>query len=462
MLKLISTLALLLNSNPTWASNRACEEFTSEACSIRGDQNGRLKDITGHTTGARDRPNHFSISENYQAKYQSTAASLAAQTLKSQSKEDQALVALLTKQLQDEEQCTTNCSEKVAIRLERMMLGYTFIPKGVRDHDSYYSVRPTYEIFSNRRFVEMAESLRTRAVETATLLHKPDVERVFNETLLRAKAFIESRVENPEQRRIILAKLDQVELGEFGCNVADDGNPDSTESTIDTFLLHPAFLYENKVYMCAGYLDLNTSDYARSFMIAHELAHLFDPCRTIEDPELKKTIKTNDISKEAMDRQLPFGGAVACLSSSDALENTWGHGLESTFAGAYSNWNEDNLINRYCKGTQIGEAFPDWFATEMVSEHIATSTKDKPPASVANAALNSIRHLCGPERPFFGNPLEPHSKSPWWENRMDHIFATHPMIRSQLGCRPEQKAKSPYCAPPPATQVRSRSQEGVK
>ncbi|MCB0394726.1 MAG: hypothetical protein KDD25_09205, partial [Bdellovibrionales bacterium] len=333
------------------------------------------------------------------------------------------------------------------------------------------SARVLDQLETNPRFVQISNATRAGFFDRISSRHKSSLEKDLEIAKSLAVSKIDEFVSDPKIREALLKKIRKIELGNLDCSEPLTENADREELKGDPMLREAAFFYQDKVHFCPGHLALQNSQFSLVRVIAHEIAHSFDPCSLLTDSDYSGLFKTEGVSESELLAQLPFAGVSQCLESKGIADTTGLHSAINLTNPLFSNWNESDIKDRLCIGTQINEAFSDWFSTETSSEAIEWAAKrgkdsTQPPANltpikgekeIRAASVNSTRAICARDM-----------LDTWWssnehpneETRINRIFLAHPKFRQTFHC--ESSTSKDYCPPPRRTATSDSTSGGTR
>lgn len=236
---------------------------------------------------------------------------------------------------------------------------------------------------------------------------KPDRLRKLEATFAMVKNLLVKRLEesgaSDSEKYAMISKIKKAQLNPQGC--ARFRKPINNDLIADAFYTENE-MGEGKVQFCNGLLLRGDSEFMIVETLAHELSHSLDPCH----------FSTGS-------KGHPFQSVLACLRSPKS-------------------------VNAIAKGTsreecishdQIGEAFADWMAAEILPRYMAT--KGKVGASKARAGYaNAVKITCGGEA---NRVFNVHAQS---KRRIDALLMTQPLVREHMDCRLAPTTGVGYCA----------------
>ncbi len=331
-----------------------------------------------------------------------------------------------------------------------------------------------------------------------------DTAKKLEETVPKVKdmivALLKSNITDPKLREALVDKVRAITYEGNDCSALSRSG---SVQTLNGMLIPNAFYdpLRNSLNICNGLLMRSSSVFMMVQTIAHEIAHSFDPCSIALDPEdLRfKYSQPRDI-KESED-EFPFKGLLACLRSDSSVAakrkmksvsrmervnrpggsgvSHGGHGghgpqapeppefepSELGVAGQGSSGSSDSVhapgpdstetsvpieangkgaeLSPFCtQGDQIGEAFADRIAAEVLPAYISANHPELSLTQLRFGYSNVFRGNCDNyENSSSDRGFDEH---PEIKARVNRILLPQPDIRKQMGC-PEEMAGVTNC-----------------
>lgn len=280
-----------------------------------------------------------------------------------------------------------------------------------------------------------------------------DLAKIGREVFPRVRELILSRIRDqvpdPEKRRRLLDKIRGIRFVEDGrCNFGSSGGA----ANVSALLVPNAFYnpQSNTFTYCNGLLLRSNSEFQIAAIVAHEISHAIDPCYAAQGPAevAIRYSKPKDPVQSA--REFAFPGVISCLRSSKSVGAQRGD-LEALRAreafhcpGCAPPAADEQPA--FCMQDQIGEAFSDWMAAEVLPEYLQTYhpklTADQRTRGYANVfRLNGCEPDLG-SAIVFGAAFDTHPPN---RKRVDRVLIANPNVRQQLGCSDTLPAEPRYC-----------------
>lgn len=283
---------------------------------------------------------------------------------------------------------------------------------------------------------------------------------------------IEALVPDPKMRSLMRDKLLAIEYEGVSCSIGEGNQP-----PLIFQLLEPNARYQphnNKFSICRGFLLRTSSEFALVHTIAHELAHSIDPCVLTLSP-LPPLEQGSSEKPLGSDQWYPIPGLLSCLRGEQSVHakrvyRNLGAPSEGYFVSqpqaqypasgssappplkdtaCQDQVTANNQI--YHQHDQIGEAYSDWLATEILPEYIGKNFPKLSQERLRMGYSNVWRMTCSPEESFRAKnsglrrrvvSLDIHPDTSLRANR---ILLVQPQIRKQMGC-PETMKTAIYCS----------------
>jgi hypothetical protein len=290
----------------------------------------------------------------------------------------------------------------------------------------------------NSNFRKVSLGMKKRISEK---LKVKDLEKkVQNDLFPEAKARLEAKVSalpiSDKMKEYLASKIRSMQYVGGDCMQAERGY---SKISIDFDLVNSAAYMEgrNDFFICNGLALAGQSDFNLLFTIAHELAHGLGPCG-VQYAVSEEKIKYDQKNLDTAESQYMFSSLLKCLRNKDSIAAKRDEGM---FSAAWRRifGTSDRM---FCSGDQIGESIADWFATEVMADHISKNYPNMKPDDALKAISNILKPLCstspGPE---LQKEFESH---PQWKDRINRIILAQPKIRQTLGCSQVQ-APAGYC-----------------
>jgi hypothetical protein len=294
------------------------------------------------------------------------------------------------------------------------------------------------------------------------------VQKVFKEvkTLLLKK--VELFAQDPIKKAKIIAKLKAIHYKGMDCTSIDS----EVESISGLFVADAKYDDKgNNFKFCAAFGFNNHSEFRIAYTITHELAHAFDPCGITLGPKEFQMKYKSDGDNLGMEKEFPFPGILECLRGSDSVGALQELGKFKEVKIAYPDGRE--VIQRqayvdFCEGDQIGEAFADYMAEEVIPDYLESKVLSS--EQMRWGYSNIWRGQCADhEGDHFKEDgkvyLDPH---PAQRRRVNYGILVQPKIRRQMGCTGQVEGHRHCEIGPisgdgtPSPQLPSSSTKGVK
>jgi hypothetical protein len=317
---------------------------------------------------------------------------------------------------------------------------------------------------------EIRQSLRTQMGGDA--IERRISSRIFPDIRALMIQRIDQLVPDPTMRSRIIAKLRGARFEGTDCS-SRDGDASLPDALIPNAYYQPN---TNTFRYCQGLGLTNSSEFHLAFIVAHELAHSIDPCNLQIGPR-DYSFRYRSQEREQAEEEFPIPGLIQCLRSSDSVEATLApprqndpqQGPQKARARAGRNHaGHDHGATKgapgqaqpFCSDDQIGEAFCDWMAMELLPDYMQKNHPNLTPAQMRNGYSNVWRGSCdtiSENHPLYGG-VHPNQ-----DRRVDRIIAVHPRAREQMGCQTgpgpgrycETQAAPAATPAPPARPARS-------
>lgn len=321
--------------------------------------------------------------------------------------------------------------------------GKVAMPAGVQDLDLLIA-NSHFKETENRVALEVKKQIKSLTTDEA---------KISNEIFPKVKDLILQLVEkrgiDKATKEMLRKKISAITYNGSSCGASPSDNGVSL-----TPLLVPNAFYDpssNSFQFCNGFLLLNNSEFMLAHVIAHELAHSFDPCWITKGPSTASfTYPSEDLQKS--EEANPFKEVLSCLRSpgsvaalsAEALKNStspiFGGGGMSTYPPGYEGMMAPK-VHPLCAGDQLGEAFPDWVASEVLPTYIAERFPNLTTSQRQIGYSNVWRSSCIPA----GTPLNPLDNHSDVEQRVNRMILLNPLVRKQMGCPEALPSGTKYC-----------------
>jgi len=304
--------------------------------------------------------------------------------------------------------------------------------------------------------------------------------KIFPEVRKLLMKTIDDRVVDPKIRQTLKEKISGIAFKGTNCEFLGP-MPDGEPMAIAMLFVPNAF-YDPRSHTfqyCNGFLLSNQSEFQIVQIIAHELSHSIDPCNVSIGPADFKFNYTNVTDTAASEKEFPFQNLISCLRSEQSVHAikigvpqipTIPEPLPSqipspipsqepgsqpsptgpvrtlsgkSVAQALGNGNQ-LILPSFCANDQIGEAFCDWVAAEIVPEYMQKNHPGLSRDQLRTGYSNAWRGLCDNLNPTPHSPQDVHSSL---EDRLNKIMLQNPKIRKQMGCTTQPSKGAVYCDP---------------
>lgn len=290
---------------------------------------------------------------------------------------------------------------------------------------------------------------------------------VFPRVQTMLSKLIKASIKDETTRKNMATKVEDIEFAGTDCAEIAGSERQSIHGVLMPNAYYNAL--ENTFKYCNGFFLQNGSMFQIVHTIAHELAHAIDPCHIAVDMEelAFKYSDPKDLKKS--EAEFPFEGLLPCLRSeesigaerrssdlapipdeppaSDTGPAKVAAAPDARPAAPPPDAGDGPLGERspFCTSRdQIGEAFADRIADEILPAYISThhSGLDKDQMQIGYS--NVFRGICDNTVRRNGGPLH-FDEHPDTRDRVNRGLLTHPAIRKQMGCREEPPAGTKHC-----------------
>jgi hypothetical protein len=309
-------------------------------------------------------------------------------------------------------------------------------------------------LVSNSRFKEAEKAVSQdmqKKIKSLTIDEKKISDEIFPKVKSLIIDLIEKRVADPATKDLLRKKISSITYNGSSCGVT--GAFDSGPSL--TALLVPNAFYDpnaNSFQFCNGFLLMSNSEFMLAHVIAHELSHSFDPCWITKGPSTTAfTYPSLDL--KTSEETYPFKDVISCLRTPESVEaksaedlmksmqSSYGGGMGGSVPMGYGIGSAPQVVHPLCAGDQLGEALPDWIATEILPTYIADRFPNLTPSQRQIGYSNVWRSSCVPAGTPL-NPMDPHIET---QHRVNRLLILNPLVRKQMGCPDVLPAGTRYC-----------------
>jgi hypothetical protein len=390
--------AVLLAIHPVWGDDSICEDIHELAC---GENPAGAADPSGKVLSAKELALKVA---GFNTKFSSRLKEICAQALSS----DASLRQAVEKKLK----CAAGtCKEAAAQALEAVVERDVFGGNGRFDFKNL-SLTDIYELITHPGFAKLSRHVQEEYRElVAPKAQRDDIEKNIFPAVRRLAIERLKRFQMDDKIRDgIIARINEIEpkAGECGLLKLDRLYPDSLSFSGQ----------RNTLRICSAAMVRVSSRITFATMIAHEIAHAFDPCHIVDNGANIMKYVIND-PKRTRDQQFPLAKLVSCLRGKDSI------GAKPVKSG------------EECNKDQINEAFADWLAAEIIPVYVAENYKNAGKEELRAAYVNALWRTCND---ITGSPY------PAGFLRGNALLAANPKVRKQLGC--PLRNKFIYCEAP--------------
>lgn len=304
---------------------------------------------------------------------------------------------------------------------------------------SVFNDEKLYDLTNSPLFLDVA--VKTNAEIRKGYPVQERLSKIRNKTLPGIKKQMAARIASlpldEATKEVMTRKIQQVQLDENDCSA-----PQASTNTL-TMLnenFYPNGFYSsttNSLQICQGFLTDPYSEFAVARVIAHELAHSIDPCH-IAVGNAENSIKYSSYgSFDVVNKEYPLKELVSCLRGSKSAKAQ---------INPSALQNHPHSHNDVCINDQAGEAVADWFATEVMVNHLHEEHPHLTNEQWQKGISNSFRVFCG------NTHSEGFSVHPSDSIRIDNILGANPAIRAKMGCS-NTPTNATYCDGTAATSI---------
>jgi hypothetical protein len=320
-------------------------------------------------------------------------------------------------------------------------------------------------VITDAEYRKIAKDFAESAFESIDLKSQEQkAKKVFDRIVPIIEGKLKSTIRDPEQLRIMLARLTRIEFAGTSCMQDLFGRePDGPAEMVPQTFENNAFFNptgKGRIEICRGRFFANQSEYSMVYALAHELGHPNDPCGIAFGPKDFTFQYTPGAGQEKAESEFPFTGVIQCLrrpESIQALRKTEARTVHpnSPSPAPYPaqerptrsphldlDVGRDRSNFTFCKDDQIGESFSDWLSAEILPIYVETHLKSATPEQRIEGYGNIIRGMC---RLGSSEGSELFTTHPDWRRRVNRILLQQPKVRQQLGCK-EPHSRFVYCA----------------
>lgn len=344
-------------------------------------------------------------------------------------------------EINNSEECTSKdpklinkCNETLAYNLA---ITASLIVIGKKNIPSSYSMPKGLDLkflgdgISHYTFAEKLEEIKKYSLEQ---LKNKEIElkiskQIFPDVKDRVVKLV-SDLDIPENIKTkMLNKIKSIKHNNSDCFIpsyAGQGN------SVHVYLQPNAYYSgSNHITICPGMFNNNTSEFSIVHVIAHEMAHSIDPCVIGSLPGFKYS----DMNLEASEQEFPLKNLIPCLRGTKSI-NARNHyadelkkekekekKLKKGKQSPSTRYYEPSL----CRHDQIGEAFADWLAAEIIPEYIEDRFKLNKEQMIKGYS-NVFRSYCVDKK---SKELDVHPED---RSRINKILLVNPKVRKQMGC----------------------------
>lgn len=276
--------------------------------------------------------------------------------------------------------CTSDTIEGLMELTKRTLLGQRNF---VLNKDGGYGEK--YLLSENKQFKDTIGELEKELSKRSA---RPEVENKIEATIFpRIKELLREKINAlPIDEKRKRAMQDKLNTAHYAGSDCDEMAAGLSKDYIPNAFMNP----KNGAFkICKGFFSDGTSDFHLAGVIAHELAHIVDPCSVSIGAENIRLSYKNTEDLEKMDQEYPIQGLISCLRSAKSVgaQNSiqkgylvgnpnGGYSLSPAYMdGGIPSFNNGGVSTSakfsYCNKTdQIGEVVSDWFSAELVTDYI--------------------------------------------------------------------------------------------
>jgi hypothetical protein len=355
------------------------------------------------------------------------------------------------------ENCANTFSFEMADMIDSENVGTSLVGKDAKRVAANYqkNLRNVMRLMNTQDYQTISADAYT---DLMNLNKRPDQEKKIKEDIFpKVKEIMLQKVQNLnidiEIKERMIKQLQKVEFGGFECLK----NPRTPMKYLNSqYLPHvslnhmPNERYE--IELCRGISSFNESEFSLSFLLAHEIAHAFDPCNldSLKDSQNSdKEIKT----VTDLDNQYPLSQMLSCLRNPKSvgalnkIDYCKNIAKKPEFQDNQCEFQKQKPVS-HCNGSgfnksdQIGEAVSDAFAAEVMAEFVKQRHPNLTPEQWRTGVSNLLPEAeeCGKRATSLFD------EHPATISRYNKIVLAHPKIRTQMGC-PEKSPNKIHCDP---------------
>lgn len=289
-----------------------------------------------------------------------------------------------------------------------------------------------FEITGHSEFNRIVNNTHTEVEKGYPLEER--MNNIRNKTLPSIKKHMARKIESlpisEDMKKKMIRRIQGTQLSGHDCT--PPVFQESSAVTQMNSLFFPNAYYSshtNSIKICKGLLSDGFSEFTISRIVAHELAHAIDPCQFAHGPEDSGIRYSRNDSFDVVRREYPLRDLTTCLRSSKSINAQ----INSAKINASPLTSEDICLN-----DQMGEAVADWFAGEVMADHLSEAHPHLTSEQWQKGLANSFRVFCG----------DSHSEEfivhPEAKRRINNIIAVNPRLRSKMNCS-NPVANAVYC-----------------
>ncbi|HAR41086.1 MAG TPA: hypothetical protein DCS07_00380 [Bdellovibrionales bacterium] len=347
-----------------------------------------------------------------------------------------------------------------------------------------------------------------RAITDQTM-QKKIAKKIFPDIRMLIAAKIKENVADPNTQRQLIDKVNGIQFGGVDCTLMG-GYMGALSVSINSLIIPNAYYQHNKneFRYCNGFLLGNQSEFQIAMVIAHELAHSIDPCNIAKGPSAFRFNYSSKEEVNA-EKEYPFQGLLECLRKEDSvraskmpvnpqiaveqkkiadlkaaieeikraiakiekkLKKSSLDPKERVVLREKNLTLKEELMEKkseldklsggvgfgtslvktenplFCDGDQIGEAFSDWLAYEVIPDYMASKHPSLTEEQFQTGYANAFRGFCNTMEqgiPQVRGQEVAFDVHPAMEDRINSMLLASPKIRAQMGCKAPSKRR--YC-----------------
>lgn len=181
--------------------------------------------------------------------------------------------------------------------------------------------------------------------------------------------------------------------------------------------------YDKVFFLCKSYLSQNSSVFALTTIIAHELAHGIGPC-LLKSGASNLFGQKESVNFTRIEKSFAYSNLTQCLRSEDSVQAKNKYISEQGL--------DEKITINYCNHSdQIEEAVADWFASEVIVEVINKNYPDLTQSQWRNGFRNTFRAKCDQKKLDMHKGFDPH---PSLIDRYNSILLANFSVRKKMGC----------------------------